>query len=561
MAFFADLATLALLAGLALVHDPDSLDPLSPRLPLAALLIPAGLLAAALTRRALAFHQGDALAAAALALTSLGAALSPAPWDSGPALAAAALAAGAYLLGRRAGERPALLEAAASGTLIALIAVSATMIGSYAQPAGRDLLTAIPTHALVGPLANPDLTAAWIVLVLPLAAAGRGGRVLTGLGIIALAWTLSRGALLAAAGAACLYHARALPTTRRPVVAALIAFLVLTGFAAVNPTDRAKLTSPTTVLKRLTIWRTSLDLYRQSPLFGHGPGRFGALYANARPADPTGPGRLPPSSFAHNLPLQVAVEHGLAGLALLSLAVAGLARLDPHDPQTRALAAGLAGFLLHNLVSHAAYTLPILLLAAFLAGALVTRAPHGPVESPRAYALTCLLAGFVLFLIAPWTLSANRAFHAAGVARALLARANPEASALAAKQALAALAEAPNHPHVRYIAAGALAESGRPAAALAQYLLLEAQTHHFGHETYDRGRVVLDLDRPHVALPSIDAALALDPDFFPAWYAKAEAHYMLKDRPKSQAALDRARALAPTSDWVRRLDDLARALR
>ena len=80
MAFLADLTTLLLIASLALVHDPDSLDPLAPRLPLALILLPLVLAATALTRAAVAFRAPDALVTLALYLTAAGAATSVAPW-------------------------------------------------------------------------------------------------------------------------------------------------------------------------------------------------------------------------------------------------------------------------------------------------------------------------------------------------------------------------------------------------------------------------------------------------------------------------------------------------
>lgn len=563
MAFLADLTTLLLIASLALVHDPDSLDPLAPRLPLALILLPLVLAATALTRAAVAFRAPDALVTLALYLTAAGAATSVAPWDSGPALAVAAIAAGAYLAGRRAGDRPGLLRAAAAGSLIALFAVSVTMIGTYTQPVGPALDASIPTHALIGPLANPDVLAGWLLLVIPLAAAGRGGTWLAALGVLALAWTLSRGGLLAGGAAALLFASR--HHARRPLALALVGALVLTGFAAVRPSDRTKLTSASTFAKRLTIWRTAFDLYRRAPLFGHGPGRFGALYETARGTDPGGTARMAPSEFAHNVPLQIAVEYGLAGLLLFGSSVVWFARhaarlsRDATDPTARALAAGLTAFLLHNLVSHAAYILPVLALAAFLAGAAATRfTPTGSLPSPRAYPLTCVLAALVLFLLAPWALCENRAAHYAGEAQRHLARSDAKS---AVQLTTAALAESPNRPRVRYLAAGALAEAHRPAAALAQYLLLEAQVPHYGHEPYDRARVLLDMNRPAPALAPLAAELRRDPDFFPAWYASAEAYYMLHEPARCRAALARARALAPTPDLARRLDLLKDTLK
>jgi len=559
MAVLADLATLVLVLAVALVYDPDSLDLSSPRLPLALLGLPVALVLAAAAPAGAGFRPPDVLVTLALLWTAAAARLSTAPWAAGPALVAAMIAAGAYLIGRRAGARERLISWVSRASLALLVASAVAMRGVFQRPTGADLAGHAPTAVLVGQLGNPDYLAGWLLVVLPAAALGRGGRAFLAAGLIALGWTLSRGAGLALIAAALAIWRPGRSLGLKPVALALASGLVLTGFAATAPADRAKLTSAVTLEKRLAIWRTALALTADHPFAGRGPGTFPAAYEAARPPDPFGAGRLPPSDFAHCLPLQVAVEHGLAGLALLFAAVALFVprALAQTDPLSRALACGALAFLLHNLVSVTAYVLPVLFVGALFAGAAVTRLYPPPADAnPRAMALLALFAALVTFLAAPWALSRNRALHEAGMARRALERHRP---ADALPHALAALAEDPNVTAVRYLAAGALAEAGKPRAALAQYLLLEAQEPAFGHQGFDRARVLIDLSRPSAAISELERSLAFDPNY-QDWYALSEARWAAGDAAGSRAALDRARALAPTPDVAARLDALARQL-
>ena len=556
MAALADLVTLACVLALALVHDPSALDLSAPRLPLALILFPVALALAAASpgggSRATDLPVGLAVGLAALAAMACGS-----PWAASNALVAVGLASGAYLLGRRAGTRERLLAGIARGSLALLSVASIAMLGAFTRPAGPDLSTGVPTLALVGPLGNPDYLAGWLVAVLPLAATGPRGRAWLAAGLVALAWTLSRGAALGLALAAALVYRPRRLFEHKAILLALAAAFVVGGFVTL-PGDRAKLASPVTFVKRTAIWRTAWQLALERPWLGHGPGSFPAAYEAARPHDPLGPGRMPPSDFAHDLPLQVAVEYGLAGLALLAWGLVPFVRAVPRasDPAARALACGALAFLVHNLVSVTAYVLPVLLLGALVAGAAVTRIlPAGQSSSVGPTAAAAL--ALALACAAPAAVTRARASHEAGLAKAALARGR---AADALPHALAALDLEPLAPAHRYLAAAALAESGKPREALVQYLLLEALEPGFGHQGFDRARVLLDLSRPAAAVCELERVLSVDPDQFNAWYALAEARWALGDRSASQAALARARALAPTPDLQRRLDALAHEL-
>ena len=75
------------------------------------------------------------------------------------------------------------------------------------------------------------------------------------------------------------------------------------------------------VAARLTIWRTSLELIRQRPLVGHGPGTFALAFAGVYPPELVYyQGRQVMVDHAHNLWLQLGVETGISGMvAMLGL--------------------------------------------------------------------------------------------------------------------------------------------------------------------------------------------------------------------------------------------------
>jgi hypothetical protein len=610
----ADGLVLAVYLGLALEFDPASLDPLSPRLPLALLGFSAALAAHGLARPSgLAWRPVDAVLAAGLGLHVAWAALSIAPWAAGPALVQVALAYQAYLLGRLWWNRPGRLVLLARLSLVAVLLAGVAFRGSWRKPIGPDHEASVPTSVLVGSLGNPDYTAAWLLLATPVALARPASalpgaaRALSGparaifgiAGCVGLGWTLSRGAWFAAAAAMAFFAiaARASPAPasrkrtptpasgRTPVVlstlvdarfACGLALVLLVGAGAIagSPADRAKLSDPATASKRLELWAMALALAAEHPFAGHGPGLFGELYARLRPADFARTGMPSATEFAHNLPLQVAVETGLLGLALLVTAVAlaawpwsRRARTPDRDPghghvrdETASMAAvAVAAFLLHNLVSVTAYVLPVMLYAALTAGVLVGRSitlvdpepeperlPTGPPASPaRARLATWLILALFALLdlsLAPWALARHRALHLAGEARTHLARA---CAAPARASAATALQEAPGIPAVRYLLAGALAEAGHPAESLVHYLVLESQSPGHGQQAYNRGRVLLDLERPEAARRALQDFLAREPDSFEGRYAMAEACAMTGELARSRAELARARELAP----------------
>ncbi len=122
---------------------------------------------------------------------------------------------------------------------------------------------------------------------------------------------------------------------------------------------------------RQDVFEAGVDMFRDHPLLGAGPGTFGLLY-------PQYSGEYPVHAIhAHNGYLQVAVDAGLVGLAALAVLAGVVAwllwrsyRSGSTTQRLLVIACGgaLAGFAVHNLADAANYwKAPMMALAAVLA--------------------------------------------------------------------------------------------------------------------------------------------------------------------------------------------------
>lgn len=136
-----------------------------------------------------------------------------------------------------------------------------------------------------------------------------------------------------------------------------------------------------TTFFRLKLWRSSLQMIREHPLFGVGPGNFLNAYRTRYV--------LPAAweefnlEHAHNLVLDHWTRLGVLGVvAGLGVQIAfwrRVRRRERRDPMTLGIAGGMAALLAHGLVDNAVF-FPDLALALFLGLALVGRG--GGDESP-----------------------------------------------------------------------------------------------------------------------------------------------------------------------------------
>jgi len=167
--------------------------------------------------------------------------------------------------------------------------------------------------------------------------------VLAGLGssLVALVLTLARSpvlGLVVGLGAISVSALRRRGVTGRSLRAGAVIAAVLSPVLS-QPAARKRLTSLSldNSSGRNDIWGTALDLFRRSPIVGHGFGSFNVTspniiedFVSSAKYGPVTPGVAQPTSSAHNVLLQVMAEGGLIGLAIVSWSVYYLLRACWH---------------------------------------------------------------------------------------------------------------------------------------------------------------------------------------------------------------------------------------
>ncbi len=406
-----DVLPLATLAIATFALDPCAADPTVPK----RLVLALGLALSLLPRSDRDRPDGVTSAATLLAFLLVGAAATASfPGRIPEALPRIAIALGALLAARR-GPGPEVVSGFLAW-LVQWVAVASLLELAF-PPAWRS--AASPEHVageLVGPLANPNLTAS--VLVLGLAATrirfGLPGLMLP---CLALAGTLSRAGWVGAA-VALLARARshrtdpsgpvapgpgAIPAaTRGPAPRRLASVLLLTscaglGLALSHRFDLGQLVRTRTVAARLALWERLGQAVTERPAVGWGPG--GSAVAYGLSLEGRGPAEGLPDrvDHAHQPFLERAVEAGIPGLAaslLLALAILAGIREGLRSPHPGP-AAGLAGLLVAESVGVGLESDCGVALAALAAGSLppvATLAAPGRVPgwTPRLVALALL---------------------------------------------------------------------------------------------------------------------------------------------------------------------------
>jgi O-antigen ligase len=231
---------------------------------------------------------------------------------------------------------------------------------------------------------------------------GVAGAVAWALAALALAATYVRGAWLGLLGGLAVLAF----TVRRARVAAAVTAVVLAVLAAAVPSVRHRAASAAdpadpTASDRLVMWKAGLEMAREHPLTGVGPGQVRRItrqrYASG---DPT----MLPRGHLHSVPVQILAETGVLALAawvwllvtFFRRAGAILAALPQAAVRERALVAGsiaaIAGFVVAGLtefnagdseVIMTAYAIMALPFVVARERALSTRAP-APSPSARA---------------------------------------------------------------------------------------------------------------------------------------------------------------------------------
>ena len=293
------------------------------------------------------------------------------------------------------------------------------------------------------PLGHHNLLAAWLVILLPLAAlAARepGWWRLSGLaavGLAVLAILASRSLLGFAALAVEALVGFGARTRMRRGWAVLLALALLVSFLQLPRLLRIVSGEDPSAQARGSYWAAGVAGLQASPLLGWGPGS--AAWTAAAFLDPIP--RVNPWGESvgelHSLPIQIGYELGFTGLALaLGIAVLFVARRVGDREEGRApalLSAGLLGLgggALASLGSGAVAVTALPLAAAVAAGAALAGSGRGKsrVSSPlpvRIYAVAALLA-LTPLLIAQWRY--DRAVTADEAGQGRLAEAELEAA-------------------------------------------------------------------------------------------------------------------------------------
>ena len=187
---------------------------------------------------------------------------------------------------------------------------------------------------------------------------------------------------------------------------ALFAVVVVLGFVVffLIQSQRISTHAPTLISARSGIWGPAIEVIKESPFFGHGPGSFSVFFAQET--------KIPPgfaTSHAHNILLQTAAETGIVGVGLVLWIIVGFIlaflrawRKSPPDAKVRLATyagAGIAALSHHSL--DYLFESPLYALSVFILFALALReAPNAEfttVQSERAILIPSMI--LLVFLV------------------------------------------------------------------------------------------------------------------------------------------------------------------
>ncbi|MFH1258571.1 MAG: O-antigen ligase family protein [Elusimicrobiota bacterium] len=221
-------------------------------------------------------------------------------------------------------------------------------------------------------------------LIFPLAiiisyffALGKEKKIILALGgviiLIALILSQSRGAWLGMLGVILVMETvklRKFPYWGAGLI--LLIGLLIFSFRASEITERARsifnLKTDVSNTSRLTMWRTGLNIFKDYPVLGIGPGNVEKLYSQYCPPNPNSPKTW---SELHNNFLQIAVERGIIGLiAFLTLLASYIIvlRKSWDHPFICASLSSLAGLLIAGLTESNFHDAEIVIIFYLIMG-------------------------------------------------------------------------------------------------------------------------------------------------------------------------------------------------
>lgn len=177
---------------------------------------------------------------------------------------------------------------------------------------------------------------------------------------------------------------------------------------------------PDSALGRLFVWKISLQIVRDYPLFGIGYGNFGAIYGHYQAAYfATGNFSMQevriagPTRLVFNEPLRILIEEGLINLCLwvliILIALKTLWQDLPDQFPSKTVLAGLVTFLAFSLFSYPSQIIPLSFLGyMFLA---IASAGSQRVSFKKMYCLPQYFKQFVSLLIFSGILLISKPFY------------------------------------------------------------------------------------------------------------------------------------------------------
>ena len=270
--------------------------------------------------------------------------------------------------------------------------------GIFQLKTGTDFIRnySIGGHRIQGPFGNPNSFAGWLTVMIPLTlslayfskndrfnlperyvwfkkAIGHILWIMTGLLILCLAFTYSRGGWLACV---CTLILLGIFKSKK-LLAATLAILLISLFVIQGPIYKG--TGLSTKISegkidRPTLWSEALNIVEDFPLLGSGLNTYAKIGPYYRITEETG-------VYPHNSYLHMAAESGILGLGtflwvIITLFWASLANLKKiHDRFVNTvligLLASLFGLLAHSFVDTDMYTLQLSNLMWFIMGLIV----------------------------------------------------------------------------------------------------------------------------------------------------------------------------------------------
>lgn len=304
-----------------------------------------------------------------------------------------------------------------------------------------------------------------------------------------------------------------------------IGLVILAGVIAVKVSSSSIRASD----QRGVMYQTALRLFGEKPITGYGLFTFGRGQIRYD--------SMPPRqvhSHAHSLPLTIAAELGVIGLAALSLTLLLVVRTSwlhwraLKDTRTRWMLIGgvsaLAGIGVHHLLDFTALTAAIALMTVLLVASVTVPSSSNPATSSlsrRAFSL--LWAGLFVVLMIAGVISTSANAHYYAALEQGFGEANPEAALVELDQAIGIDPQMPAYYLVKgfFAAETGLDPTRTPeqvnlylSSALEAYERFNQLEPFFAPVWANLGGLYERLGQPESALESLQRAVEIAPD---AW--------------------------------------------